>query len=496
MKLIKTIAAIALTFTLFSCGNKESKNILRMNTLSEPDSFFPWESAATDTSAINYNIYEGLMGFDASGAVYPNLAESYTVSEDKLTYTFKLHKGVKFHNGEELTSEDVVYTYENLAGINGFKKRNDKLHIVESVSAPDPYTFTATLKTPAAGFIMLAAVNPILKKGFEYSKTSANGTGPYMLESYEIHQKVVLTKNENYWNTEKAAKIKTVEIYIMSDESAAMAALQSGQLDLIQKITAGNAKTLEGRFKVNYEPQNMAQVLGMNTSKGPLADLNVRLAISCAVNKQEVIDGALDGAATTIYSNFSPIMSEFYNDKLQNCTPYNLEKAKEYLSKSAYKDGFNLEITVPANYPMHVDAATIIAGQLEKLNIKCTLKPVEWAVWLDQVYSKANYEATVIAFAGKLDPSEILIRYYSTYKRNFTRFVNADYDKAFNNAETEVDQKKRAELFKECQKILAEDAPAVFICDLYNNVVMDKKLNGFKQYPVSYYPLSQMYYSN
>ena len=149
-------------------------------------------------------------------------------------------------------------------------------------------------------------------------------------------------------------------------------------------------------------------------------------------------------------------MSEYYNDKLTDVTPFNLQKAKVYMSKSAYPNGFELKITVPASYPMHVNAAQIIASQLAVLNIKCSIEPIEWATWLDQVYAKANYESTVIAFSGKLDPSEILIRYFSTYKKNFTRFNNADYDKAFTAAETEVDQAKRVELYKECQRILAE----------------------------------------
>ncbi len=494
MKLIKTLFTAIAALTLLSCGNKKSNDILRMNMLTEPDSFFPWESAATDTSAVNYNIYEGLMGFDSTGAVFPKLAESYTVSDDKLTYTFKIRQGVKFHDGQDLTVEDVVYTYQNLVGLNGYTKRNDKLHIIKSVEALDDSTVTITLKKPAAGFILLA-IQPVLKKGFEYGTVKANGTGPYKLESYELHQKITLTKNENYWNPEKAAKISVVEIHIVSDEAAAISALQSGQLDYIQKITAGNAKALEKKYKMIGKPQNMAQVFAMNTSVPELSDLNVRLAISCAVNKQEVIDGSLDGAGEKIYSNFSPLMSEYYNDKLEDITPFNLEKAKEYMSKSAYPQGFNLKITVPASYPMHVDAAQIIARQLAAININCSIEPIEWATWLDQVYSKANYQSTVISFSGKLDPSEILIRYFSTYKRNFTRFNDADYDALFTAAETETDSAKRIELFKECQRILAEKAPAVYLSDLHNCVVMDKNLCGYKQYPVSFYNLSEMYFN-
>ena len=492
-KIIKLLSVLTLAFTFVSCTSKKDRNVLRMNMLTEPDSFFPWESAATDTSAVNYNIYEGLMGFDSTGAVFPLLAESYTISEDKLSYTFKIRQGVTFHDGQALTADDVVWTYQNLVGLNGYTKRNDKLHIVESVSSPDSDTVVIQLKKPAAGFILLA-IQPILKQGFEYSKLNANGTGPYRLGGYELHQKITLVKNDNYWNPERAAKIPTVEIHIVSDEAAAISALQSGQLDLIQKITAGNAKSLADKFKVIGRPQNMAQVFAMNTSVPELSDLNVRLAISCAVNKQEVIDGALDGAGDIIYSNFSPLMSEYYNDKLTDVTPFNLQKAKEYMSKSAYPNGFELKITVPASYPMHVNAAQIIASQLAVLNIKCSIEPIEWATWLDQVYSKANYESTVIAFSGKLDPSEILIRYFSTYKKNFTRFNNADYDRAFTAAETEVDQEKRVELYKECQRILAEQAPAVYLSDLHNNVVMDKKLMGYKQFPVSFYNVAEMYF--
>lgn len=493
MKLTKILAAAFSALIFASCGNSNSQDVLRMNTLTPPDSFFPWESAATDTAAINYNIYEGLMGFNSDSSVFPLLAENYTISEDKLTYTFKIRQNVKFHDGQELTAEDVVWTYQNLAGLNGYTKRNDKLAIIADVKTGSDNTVVFTLKKPAAGFILLA-IQPILKKDFPYGTTNANGTGPYIFQGYELNQKVTLVKNENYWNPSRMAKIPTVEIHVVSDEGAAISALQSGQLDMIQKVTKGNADSIKDSFKIAAEPQNYTQIFGMNSSKPELSDLNVRLAISCAVNKKECIEGALDGAGITLYSNFSPLMKQYYNDQLENVTPFNLEKAKEYMARSKYPEGFNLKITVPASYPMHVDTAQIIAKQLEAINIHCTLELIEWATWLDQVYSKANYESTVISFSGKLDPSEILIRYKSDYKKNFTRFNNADYDKAFNAAVVETDTEKRVALYKECQKILAEQAPAVYITDMFNIVVMKKNLNGYKQYPAAYYNISEMYF--
>ena len=149
-KIVKLfLAAVAASTLAFSsCGTKKDGDTLRMSMISEPDSFFPWKSAAAETAAVTDNIFEGLLKADKNGALYPALAESYSVSDDFLTYTFNLRKGVKFHNGADFTSADCVYTYKNLAGLDGLTVRSDNMHIVKSVSAPDNYTFTVELKCP------------------------------------------------------------------------------------------------------------------------------------------------------------------------------------------------------------------------------------------------------------------------------------------------------------------------------------------------------------
>ncbi len=495
--LLKTLyAALALSALLFtSCATKNSTSeTLRMSINSEPDSFSPWTSAAADTRAVYLNIFDGLMGFDEKGTLYPALAESYKISDDKLTYTFKLKKGVKFHDGTEFTSADCVYTYENLAGLNGLTPKADKMHVVESVSALDAYTFAVHLKDTTGGFLALTT-SPILLHGYADNEEHPIGTGPYKFVEYDLHEKIVLEKNENFYDSSRAGKIKRIELYVMTDENAALSALQSNQIDIAQMITATNAKALASNYKVVSHPQNMVQIFGMNAKFAPLSDENVRKAISFAVNKKEIIEGVFDSFATELYSNFSPILGEFYNDKLSDFYVYDVEKAKSYLAKSSWPNGFELTITVPANYQPHVDTAQIIANQLSKINITCKINPVEWTTWLDKVYTKFDYEATVIAFAGKNDPAEVLIRYYSTYKRNFTNFKNIDFDVAFTQAEKETDPKKRADYYKECQRILTEHAPAVFICDPGRNIVMKKNVEGYTPYPVSFFDFSKIYFS-
>ena len=241
-------------------------------------------------------------------------------------------------------------------------------------------------------------------------------------------------------------------------------------------------------------PQNMVQIFAMNNGVAPLNDPKVRKAICLAINRDEIISGAMDNAGTPLYSNFSPILNVFYNDKLKDVNKFNIKKAKELLKEAGYENGFNLTIKVPSNYKVHVDTAQIIASQLEKINIHCKINGIEWATWLNDVYTNRFFEATVIAFGGKFEPNDILKRYVSTYRRNFVGFYNEEFDEKFTKALTELDEEKRIELYKDCQRILAEKCPCAFICDPNNTLLMKKNLKGFKYYPISFYDFSSLYF--
>ncbi len=493
MKKVILVLSCLLPLLTACGGERNSRDVLRMNIDAEPDCFSPWKSAAADTRAIWVNIFEGLMSFDDTGKIIPCLAETVAESADHLTFTFNLRKNVLFHNGKPFTSEDAVFTYKNLVGLDGFTPVSSKFGAVESVMADGPYTFIVRLKEPQPAFLM-QAIEPILPVDCDNQERQPVGSGPYKLLSYDIGQKVVLERNDNYWNKKALPKIKTIELYIMTDETAVVAALQSGQLDIAQRVTGKNARSLEKSFSIYNGPQNMVQILGMNNSFTPLKDRRVRKAVALAINKKEVIQGAFDGFATELYSNFSPILKEFYNDRLSDVNAFNINRAKELLKEAGYENGFDVSITVPANYQRHIDTALIIQAQLAKVNIRATINPVEWATWLDQVYTKFNYEMTVIAFAGKLDPADVLRRYFSTYSRNFTRFYSQEFDSYFSAAGSELDLQKRKDYYRECQRILAEESPAVFICDPNNIYAAVYGLKGFKIYPVSFYDFASMYF--
>ncbi len=477
-----------------SCGGKKvSQEVIKISISSEPDAFFPWKASSSDTKAILYNIYDSITFFDADGKIIPAVAKKWTVSEDGLTYTFDLESGIKFHDGTPLSEKDVVYTYKNLAGLDGYTITNDSMAIISSVEAPSAGVVVITLKSPSSEFVNLCATCSIVKDGAT-ADDPIIGSGPYKFVSYDIHQKVVLEKNDDYWNKARKGKIKTVELYVMTNESATLSALSSKQIDVAQLLTPGTAKAMAANFNLINTPQNMVQILAMNNLVKPYDDVRVRKAISMAVNKKEIIEGVMDSSATELYSNFSPIMKSYYNDQLVNENPYDLEKAKALLAEAGYADGFEMTITVPSNYQAHMDTAQVIVNNLAQIGIKAKIEGIEWTTWLSRVYTQKDYETSVIAFGGKLEPSNILRRYYSTYKRNFVNYKNPAFDKAFDEAFSALTQEEQTAKYKECQKYLAEDAPAVFICDPNNAVLTQKNVKGYICYPVVFYDLSSYYF--
>lgn len=493
--------AAALLCALAACGGTggtaRTQNVVRVNNSAEPDSLDPWQSSASDTEAIFRNVFEGLCAYDEEGVLIPGLAESWDVSEDGRTYTFHLREGVTFHNGQAFTSADVLYTYNSLTGLDGGEAKSGKFTMIESIEAPDDYTFSVRLTGPSASFLPLC-ITAILPQGYDDQASHPVGTGPFQFVEYTPSQRVVLEKYPDYYRKGEdggdLVKIDRVEVYIMSDTAAVMSALQSGQLDMATMLTADDAKTLEGKFTLYHSPQNMVQGLFMNNAEAPFDDLRVRRAVCYAVDRDEIIEGAFGGEATPLYSNFSPMMPQYYNEALEGSYDTDREKAKALLEEAGYGDGLEITITVPSLYQPHMDTAQIIVQQLEAVGIHAEIEPIEWATWLERVYTQGDYQTTIIGLSGKLDPDSVLGRFETGYSKNFYHFSNAEYDGLIEAARTELDDEERARDYKRCQEILTENAAAAFLTDPSLNVACREDLKGFAFYPVTFYDFSKLYY--
>lgn len=479
---------------LSSCAKKQAaSDTVKINISSEPDSLNPWQSAAADTKSVFFNVFEGLLKLSPDGSLAPAIAEGYTVSDDNVTYTFNIRKNVVFHNGKKLTTKDILYSYNAFTGLNGAKPVSSNFKSVKSFSAPDDYTFIVNLSKPDASFLA-ATADAILPEGYNDQETKPIGTGPYKFVSYVPGQKMVFARNSDYYDNNHMAKIENVEVYTMTDSSSVISAIRSGQLDIAYFIYGDDAKLLEKNFNIFSAAQNMIQIFGLNNDYEPLKNILVRQAINYAVNKKDIIDGVWAGYADELYTNFSPALKLYYNDTLKDIYSFDIEKAKSLMERAGYKDGFELTITVPSNYEPHVQAAEILVSQLEKINIKAKLEMIEWGTWLDRVYTKAQYESTVIAFEGKAEPNDILARYSSDNKRDFIRFNNTEFNSLLVQAKTETNLEKRIDFYKKCQQIMTENAASVFICDPNLIVATKKNLFGYTFYPTSLIDFSKWYY--
>lgn len=494
MKKSCLLAVFLFLLFLASCSrnNKDDASIVRTRTMSEIDSLDPYLSTASDTEAIMHNVFEGLVGYDSTGTVVPALAEAWEISDDGLTYTFFLRPDVVFHNGSPFDADDVVWSISKYAGLDTGRPLSSKFACVEGIRKIDDLTVSVELNEPNASFLQLlsAAITPA---GYEDNATAPVGTGPYRFVSYTPGQKVVLERNTSYYDEQGGGSIDKAEFYVMTDESAVVTALASGQLD-IAIVNGDNADVLASRFDIYSNPQNMVQIFALNNSRPPFDDLRVRKAFNLAVDKDEIIEGVFNGYATKLCSAFSPVMKAYYNDGLDDMYTYDIEEAGKLLAEAGYPDGFDLVITVPSNYQPHVDTAQILAEQLGRIGVDVRIELVEWATWLEKVYKNADYEATVIGLSGMLDPNDILVRYTSSYSRNFVRYCDSRYDGLIASAILETDEAARAELYKQAQEVILEDAGSVFICDPNQNIVCRRDLKGYTAYPVPFTDISKLYY--
>lgn len=464
-----------------------TKDTIRLPLGSEIDSLDPMNSAAGDTNAIMMNVFEGLLGFNEQGEFIPELAESYEILNEGLTYKFYLKEGVTFHQGEEFLASDVVHTYNQLAGFEGYEASSYSVSsVLESIVALDDYTIEMNLLKHDSSFLS-KCINPIVKEGYEDNSTNPNGTGPYKFVEYIHGEKVKFTINEDYSTTNQKPSVKNIEVNIMTDSNAILLALKTGQLD-IATILANDIGSLEDEFNIIEFPQNMVQVFALNNSIDGFDNPDVRKAINLAINKDEIIELSTFGAGTKVETFLSPVMALYYNTDIPE-HQQDIELAKTLLADAGYED-LSFTCRVPSNYQTHVDTAQVIKDQLAKIGVTMEIELIEWAVWLDDIYNNANYEATVCAHTGKLDPVDYLNKLYSSYGKNYFRFNNARFDELMDLCLTTFDEDELIQYTLEAQAILAEENAAIFIQDPSLLYATTKDIGGVLNYPYRYIDFS------
>lgn len=440
------------------------------------------------TRDVVFNLYEGLVKPASDGSLVPAVASDVQISEDAKTYTFVLRDGITFHDGTKVTVEDVKYSIDRYAEIQG---ESSAFSIVSDVEIVDEKTVVVNLKESYSEFLGMMTI-AIIPEANEDITGNPIGTGPFQFASYTPGQKIVLEKYEGYWK-ENCPSLDEVVFKFIADVDTAYVELQAGTIDIMKYLTYVQAESLNDNFTVYEGTMNMVHGMFLSNDYEPLQSREVRQAISFAVDKNTVNQFLFGGKSTLIGSHMIPALKKYYEPEAENLYSYDPMKAKELLAEAGYPDGFDLVITVPSSYSQHVDTAQIIAEQLNQVGIRTTINQVEWSTWLEEVYQGGNFQATIIGFDGTLMPGEFMMRYQSESSKNFMHYSNEEFDRVFKEAYETIDEDEKTTLYKEAQMILAQDAAAVYIEDPANLVAVSKEVAGYTFYPCSAEDMSLLY---
>ena len=504
-RIICLLLAVAMMFAFCACGDGQGKKDTRKDKneivvgISQDmgDSLNPYQMTAAGTKEILTNVYEGLYKVAPSGDYIPAVAESYTVSEDGLVYSFVIRKDVKFHNGAAVTAEDILYSFSTCAE----KTVDSSLPaVLEGISVNSTKAENGqdliVITLPAANndFLAYASMVYIIPSGSsDACASSPVGTGPFKYVSRSVQENIVFERFDEYWG--EKAKLAKVTCKICEDATALVAALNAGAIDMCSHLTLDQINGLGEKYEILEGTMNLVQALYLNNAKAPFDDVRVRQAICYALDVDTILKLTADGHGSKLGTSIYPAFQKYFDESLINAYPYNPEKAAALLAEAGYADGFSMSVTVPSNYTPHVNAGQVVVQQLQAVGIKAELKEIEWNSWLDDVYKGRNFDSTITGFdASTLTANALLSRWVSGASKNMIGFSDSRYDELMAQATAETDDSVRTQLYKQAAAILSEQAANAYIQDLAEFTVLAKTLSGYNFYPLYRIDFSTVYY--
>ncbi len=438
---------------------------------------------------VHYNVQECLLKVDKHGKLVPWLAERWYTTDSK-NYTFFLKKGVRFHNGRELKAADVKFVLER--AINPETKHPNRVRYegISSIIVKDDYTVSVALKEANANFLLdIARQGSVIypRETVDRLKTAPVGTGPFVVAEWVRGDRIVLARNRDY-HVSGLPYLDRVTYRFISDPNSVVAALKAGDID-VSAFGIGPESIQElqkdGRFQVIVGDTTNDVILSMNNSKKPFSDKRVRLAITHAINKEEVLKGAMFGLGKILGSNVDPLNPYFVD--MSKAVPYDPAKAKKLLAEAGYPNGLDAVLKVAPQYYYTVRTGEILVNQLAKVGVRVKIEQIEWGQWLSQVWKDANYDMSIIGHAEPWDINNYANPNY------YYRWDNTEFRRLFKDSEVTVDDKVRRELYATLQKMLADEAPAVWLYMHPRLVVTKKGVAGiWKDLPIPALDLSEV----
>ncbi|MEW4368511.1 ABC transporter substrate-binding protein [Paenibacillus kandeliae] len=489
------------------------------------------DSAALDPAIVTdgeslkiaQQVFDPLLAYKTGTTeVEPALAESWEISDDALTYTFKLRQGVKFHDGTDFNAAAVVFNFDRWSDPKSkYKFEGDSFdyydsmfgpedaRVIKSVTAKDDYTVEFQLNNPQAPFLQnlampafsIASPAAVEKEGANF-KSNPVGTGPFVFKEWKRSDSITLEKNKEYWQ-EGLPKMDQLIIRSIPDNTARFNALQNGEIDMMEDLSPDDLATLESNpelQKFNRPPFNVAY-LGFNVTKEPFNNPKVRVALNHAVDKKGIIDAFFAGQAEAAVNPIPPTLWG-YNSNIKDYD-YDLTKAKQLLAEAGYPNGIDKELTfyaMPVSRPYMPDGrkvAEVIQASFAQIGVKVSIQSPEWATYLDDLSKGQKDDLFIIGWTGDNgDPDNFfypLLDKDSIGGNNYSQYDSEPLHKLLVQAQRETDQDARAKLYEQAQVIVKEDAPWVPLVHSTPLLAANAKLKGYTPSPTGSEPYTEIY---
>lgn len=461
---------------------------LRMAWSQDATGLDPHKQTAFSSLRLLELIYEPLVRLDAELNVEPAIARSWEFAPDARTLTFKLDPNARFTNGAQVTPADVKASFERILDEATSAAARSNFLSIEGIDTPDAETVVFHLSTADVPILVaMATINAAIVPQSEIAAgtvgTVALGSGPFKLDSWEPNAKEVLSANAD-WAGGKLA-IDGVTVSVLPDETAILASLRAGQIDfaLLNDPLVATLVPNEPNLQLNRVPVLAYNVLQLNPSRAPMDNLKVRQAMSCAVDRQAIIDAALVGEGKVTGPLTMPAFAQ--DPETLFCYRQDVAKAKQLMQEAGFADGFSATvIAATGEPPVASSEAQVLQSQLAEIGVKLDIKMMELNVYVD-TWLKGDFDMAVALNGGRPDP-------YPMYNRYFTKdgnllkvsnFVDDTLDSLMKQGQAETDPAKRVAIFQEFERHLAEQSPWIWLSTSFNYTAQLKTVSGYEPSP-------------
>jgi peptide/nickel transport system substrate-binding protein len=449
-RLMTGVASAALVVAATSAFAKDDITVAMQL---EPPHLDPTSAAAGAIDSVLYtNVFEGLTRFMGDGSVVPGLAESWEISEDGLTYTFKLREGVTFHDGTTMDAEDVKFTLDRINAEDSANAQKALYAAISEVNVIDPQTVEVKLSEPNGNMLFNLAWGDaviVAPETVETIKQTPIGTGAFKFENWNQGDKITLTRNDDYWG--EAPALASATFKFISDPTAAFASVMAEDVDVFTGFPAPeNIPQFEAdpRFQVLIGSTEGETILSINNKREPFDNVKVREAVAHAIDRQAIIDGAMFGYGTPIGTHFAPHNPDYVD--LTEMSSYDPEKSKALLAEAGFPDGFETTLHLPPpSYARR--GGEIIAAQLAEVGIKAQITNVEWAQWLETVFKGKDFGLSIVSHTEPMD-----INIYANPDYYF-QYDNAEFQSLITELNKTAEPAARTEMLAKAQRMIAED---------------------------------------